>query len=57
MRLGGQNRAALARDLVSLEGMIYRMERTAGYLLAAVWGWVGGMWLNQLIQECARRGC
>jgi hypothetical protein len=37
--------------------MVYRMERTVGYLLAAVWGWVGGAWLAQFIDECARRAC
>jgi len=37
--------------------MVYRAERTLGYLLAAVWGWVGGTWLAGFIEDCARRGC
>lgn len=37
--------------------MVYRIERTIGYVLAAVWGWVGGMMLLQWLDDCARRGC
>ena len=55
--LADAQRASLARVMFPLSAMIYRLEMYAGYVLAAVWGWAGGMWITQAVEACARSGC